>query len=151
MNSEQEPRCPAGFFQFPGKSPDGIGQSWFIVPRNSFLGQIRTQQIRNKQLEAYLIPATIQTPEGIWEGLERDGKRHALSYVSKSDRFHGDISVQLPPQPNKVFAVYIRETRASHGQLIIDYWEHVPEDPDRPGFPEQHRTRYAKRLWPPTE
>ena len=151
MSSDQEPRCPLGFIQWEGFSPTGDGLAWFILSKGEFLGNVRDRSIRNKQLEAYLVPKITEQPDGIWEGLDRDGKQTALAYVGRSDRFHGDITIQLPPQPGKVFAVYIRETLASAGQFIIDYWEHVPEDIDNPGFPEKHRRRYGRRLWPKEE
>ena len=152
MAQECEPRCPPGFFQFPGKSPDGRESDWFIVPKDGFLGHVRSRSNRNKQLEGFIVPGTIQNPIGIWEGLERlDGKKSALAYVAIGSRFQSDILIELPPQPNKVFTVYVRESRAVGGQLIVDYWEHLPEDGKNPGFPEYHRARYGRRLWPPEE
>jgi hypothetical protein len=152
MEQKREPRCPPGFFQHHGISPSG-DPAWFLVSKADFLGQIRSQGNRQKQLEGYLVPGALENPLGIWEGLQREGKSQALSYVSKpGDKvLLGDRTIEVPPQPGKLFAIYIRETLATGGQYIIDYWEMIPEDKESPGFPELHKRRYGRRLWPPPE
>lgn len=144
----EEPRCPPGFAQFEGLAPDGQSKAWFLVSRDSMLGHFRETRNRSKQLEGFLVPEVVMSPAGIWADLKSAGKTGWLCYVGRpAGRYAADLSIELPIHPNKVFAVYVREQRASEGQFIIDNWEWIPEHPAEKNLPEDHHSRYGKLLW----
>jgi len=144
-----EPRCPDGYFQFEGMAPDGNARAWFLVAKNGILGHFQNTHNRNKQLEAYGIPEVIQNPSGVWAGLGRPDKQGAYCYSGRvTGRYIGDTSVHVPPPLGKVFVVHVGERRAQGGQFHITDWNWDTEANGKPGFPEDHDTRYGRQLWP---
>lgn len=144
-----EPRCPNGYCQFEGMAPDGNGRAWFLVAKNGLLGHFRETRNRNKQLEGYLVPEVVESPDGVWEGLNRPDKKSAYCYCGRvKRRYLRDITVDIPFPKGKVFVVHVGERRASGGQLVIVDWTWDTESNGEPGFPEDHNTRYGRQLWP---
>jgi hypothetical protein len=140
---------PPGFFQIDGKSPDGMGRDQFVIPLVGNFQYLDENRLRQKMLEAALIPEVLDKPSGIWEDLISSGKTGWLCYSGRaSGRLIRNSSINVPCPPSQVFAIYVRETRAHDGQLIVDWWEWVPSDPRNPNFPEEYDARYGKQLWP---
>lgn len=143
------PPVPAGFFQLPGRSPEGTGQAWFILSKDALLGHFRTTGNQHKAKEGYLVPHTLNSPTGIWFDLKRDELKDGFCYCGKPEsRFLGDVTLEVPILPGKVFAVMISPTRAKHGQYKVLKWTWIEEDSARAGFPVDHTDRFGRRLWP---
>lgn len=132
-------------------APDGIGRQRFIIPTGENLRNLDENRHREKLLEAALIPEVLDVPLSVWEDLISGGKKGWLCYSGRpSGNMIRNVSINVPCPPQQVFAIYIRDKPAKHGQRIVDWWEWVPCDGENKDFPANYATRYGRRLWPQT-
>jgi len=142
------PIPPPGFFQFPGKAPDGSGQEYFVIAKDGIIGHFRDARNRAKQLEGILVPGLLMQPSAIWADLRSAGKRDWMVFTGlPSGKFLQDTTIEVPCPPGQVFAVYIQGRKATGGQFVVDSWEWLEADHERSGYPIGHTTRYGRRLW----
>ena len=148
MNGTSEgPPVPPGYFQVEGRTPDGEGAAWFLIPQRMAEHFLKTGN-RSKFLECALIPDVLKGPTGIWHDLKRDEMKDGLCYcgLPKGRRLATGIEVPIPP--GKVFAVFVGGQRARGGQYVVQKTNWVQECGERDGFPVDHEERFGRRLWP---
>src|SRR5262249_13830923 len=134
---------PPGYHEFEGMHPSGAGRATFIIAKNKILGHFRRTGNSQMYLDAMNIPAVMDSPCGIFEGLGRPGQEKNYCYCGVPAETHfRDDRITVPPPPGKTFTVFVTERLE-----IVKYgWD--LEDPET-GFPENHRTRFGRRTWPP--
>jgi hypothetical protein len=150
MRSTQEPpfmpSAQLGFLPIAGIAPDGSGPADFIVAKDEILGDFREKRNRSKQLDGLLVPAILAAPS--WVDFKSPGKDDSLVYCGlPGSRYLQDLSIEIPCPPGKVFGVYVRGRRAAAGQWVVDSWEWIEADPQRPDFPLAYQTRLGSQLW----
>ena len=109
---------------------------------------LRATGNRQKLLEGFAIPEVVSSPKGAWQGWGRPGQENAYAYAGIPSGRYLSASVELPCPPGKVFVVYVSARPMQSGHLRIIKWGWVEQDPNRPGFPVDHETRFGRRLWP---
>lgn len=94
---------------------------------------------------AYIVPAVLQAPTAIFEGLRRDededrrgyGWRCYCGIPTHSYRQDG---TEAPPYRNQVFLVFVNDAGVAYN------WRWERADPDDPKLPAGHAERFKKRL-----
>ena len=88
----------------------------------------------------------VQAPTIVFQGLRLSGPLKAgRAYCGKPRRASDNDGNVVPPLSDMVYCVY-----ADPEGYVFD-WDWVPEDPGRPGFPEEYRQRFANQIAEPTE
>jgi hypothetical protein len=93
----------------------------------------------------YIVPSILQKPTAVFEGLRRDededprgvGWRCYCGVPEHSYRSDGSAA---PPYRNQVYVVFV------NGEGVAYNWRWERADPDEPGLPIDHQTRFRKRL-----
>ena len=94
---------------------------------------------------AEIVPASLQKPGAIFEGLcQDDDEDHRgvgwRCYVSVPDRSYTVDGRKQPPWQDEVFLVFVNEERVAYN------WRWEKCDPDDPTLPQNHAERFHKRL-----
>ena len=123
--------------------PSGDGTATFRVAKDRLLGHFRATGNSAMFLEGLLIPDVLEHPAAVFEGLERPGQEESLCYAGvPSKRYVRDKSIEVPFPPGKTFLVFMT------CNLKVTKWGWADEDPESPGYPMEHQTRFGRRLWP---
>ena len=94
---------------------------------------------------AELVPATLQNPAAIFEGLSLDDDEDQRGvgwrcYVSVPDRSYTPDGRRQPPWEDEVFLVFVNEERVAYN------WRWEKCDLDDPRLPQGYSERFKKRL-----
>jgi hypothetical protein len=134
---------PDELLAFDGTGLAGAGQRTIIFPKTQILRHLEETHNVSVYNEAYLVPEVCANPTGIWRGLDRAGQDGTVCYAGKPTgdfaRRHG---IEVDFSDDDVFLVYLTD------QLHVIKWRFCEQDPNRPGFPVDHGTRFGERLWP---
>ena len=88
----------------------------------------------------------VQAPTIVFQGLRLSGPLKAgRAYCGNPRKASDKDGNAAPPPSGMVYCVY-----ADPEGFVFD-WDWVPEDPGRPGYPEQYRRRFANQIAEPTE
>jgi hypothetical protein len=133
-----------GYYEFEGMAPSGEGRGTFRIVKDGILEHFRKTGDSARLLEGLLVPAVIESPAAVFQGLKREGQEEVLVYVGvPSDRFIRNHNIRIPCPPGRTFLVFVTL------DLKVVKWRWEEADSERPGFPTDYETRFGRRLWPP--
>lgn len=134
---------PSDLLSFQGVGPAGVAKRTFNLPKDHIVKHLIETGNRSVYDEAFLVPETVANPAGIWQGLGRRDQDGALCFAGVPQgefaRQHG-VEIDIPE--DAVFLVYTTD------QMVVTKWRYCEQDPERPGFPIDHDSRFGERLWP---
>jgi hypothetical protein len=93
----------------------------------------------------YVVPATLQRPTAIFEGLRRDEDEDLRGvgwrcYCGIPDHSYQRDGTQAAPYPNQVYLVFVNEERVAYN------WRWEKADPDKPTLPVGYLDRFKKQV-----
>lgn len=93
----------------------------------------------------YIVPAILQKPPAIFEGLRRDEDEDPRGvgwrcYCGIPERSFQRDGTAAAPYPNQVYLVFVNEEGVAYN------WRWEKADPDNPALPTDYQTRFKKRL-----
>jgi hypothetical protein len=93
----------------------------------------------------YIVPIILQEPFAVFEGLRRDEDEDRWGhgwrcYCGIPDKAYGVDGFECPPYPGQVYLVFVNDEGIAYN------WRWEKSDPQEPGLPRDHATRFKKRL-----
>jgi hypothetical protein len=129
-----------------GRLPDGTTAPFFIDRRE--LDAVRDNGPGWKYHDARFIEEAVTDPDAIFEGLRRPNQADSVCYsvqpTRDPDADEDPYGIGTPPVFGQVFLAFV--TLGQMGYVVFD-WEWRPGSPDEPGYPENWRTDFVRRVW----
>lgn len=129
--------------EFDGKSPSGLSTRIIRLPLHKILSHYERVCNTSKLDESWWVPDVCMTPAGVWRGLDRKNQEEAFCYsnvpTGNFKKTYGGPEIEFPN--GKVFLVFLDP------EMEVTKWRKCKEDPDFPGFPIGHATRFGERTW----
>lgn len=93
----------------------------------------------------YIVPAILQQPAAIFEGLRRDEDDDRVGagwrcYCGVPDHGYHSDGTPTRPYPGKVYLVFVNDAGVAYN------WRWEMADPHDPMLPANHQTRFKKQL-----
>jgi hypothetical protein len=93
----------------------------------------------------YLVPAILQRPSAVFEGLRRDEDEDPRGvgwrcFCGIPDQSYRPDGTEAAPYPNQVYLVFVNEDGVAYN------WRWEKADPDNLELPIGHETRFKRRL-----
>jgi hypothetical protein len=94
---------------------------------------------------AYIVPAVLQHPAGVFEGLRWDEDEAPRGvgwrcYCGIPEYAYLRDGTAVRPFPGQVYLVFVNDERVAYN------WRWEKADPDQPQFPINHKERFKKQL-----
>lgn len=89
-----------------------------------------------------LIPEVLLNPLAVFEGWDRPGHDRDFCYVGIPSKDVRSESIEVPAPPGMAFLVFV----TARGNVTDWRWEVT--DTAIPGYPENWRQRFGRKLWP---
>jgi hypothetical protein len=134
---------PRGYLSITGRSPDGDGTESFIIAKAK-VENLQRWGPTHKYLELYLVQETLESPDVILAGLNREGLSDSYCYSKVPAARKLSERIEVPFPPDMVFLVFVN--RDHRGLVILD-WEKRKADPVHYGHPVNWEIDFERRAW----
>jgi len=89
---------------------------------------------------AYIVPPILLAPKAIFAGVRDEGDEWLCYAGRPSCSFRGPDGARCVPWPKQVFLVFV------NGDRVVYTWRWEKASLENPNLPEEHRTRFGRRV-----
>ncbi len=127
-----------------GKDPRGSTPRAITVSNHKLRAAARRSVGQMKECQ-FVLPMVLQEPTAIFEGLKRAADEPYTGcgwfcYCGVPRTAYGRDGTAREPWPNEVFLVFVTD------EFVAYNWYWCAAAPDDPNLPDEHGTRFRKRL-----
>lgn len=141
--SEQNP-SRRGYLSVQALSPDD-GAICEIFISHDRMQAVGRRSLGHAKECGYIVPAILQSPTAVFEGLRRDEDEDRTGagwrcYCGIPEHAYHRDGAQTRPYRGQVYLVFVNDDAVAYN------WRWEKADPDDAALPENHQTRFRKRL-----
>lgn len=131
-------------YEFDAFWPASTSTKLIWLPKSTIIKNIHDTGNSSMMGDAVFIPDVVMKPTVIFRGLRRDGQEFALCYCGEaSGTFATEYNIPFDAPPRgQVFLVFVTP------DMEITKYRFCGSDPDIPGYPIDHHSRFGGPLWP---